>query len=479
MKLFKSFDGSGRRPRSNQLEVLEFLEENWNKADVFVLRLPTGAGKSFVARTIMREFRSVGVLTPNNALLAQYLKDYPTVNAFAGKKHYLTEFAYEKAKMRALGGENTFFNVASYLSLRKDVNLIPPEVIILDEADQIINYFESASGFSIPCKLGADTLYGVRKNLIKEVERLQKLLIKRPDTKAAVTHKEKIDEYTQLEKELAWKEPDHTLIVESGGEGMTSYKVKPVIMPTKFTTDLFRGQKVIMMSGSIFKHDVEALIGTEFKTLYYDGVSPIPANRRKVYIKPLEEGVLTYPINYSKVAAALREVFEVFTPLRPCIVHCTYSDMAELRLMFNNGEAIFHTKDTKEEAIAQWQKEKHKIFFAAGCTTGLDLKDDMCRLNIILKANYPSQADVGVRKRMLKADGNYWADLSVLRQFIQACGRSTRNEKDYSVTVVLDDRLAREVNKHYLQLPSYFKESLDFSVLRGREQQIAEDLIFS
>ena len=482
---FSRLDGSGRTPRNNQLQALQFLQENWEKADVFVLRLPTGAGKSFISRALMLAFMGeggVGVLTPNNALVSQYLQDYPKVNTFVGVRHYLTTYAYDQAKLKALGGENTFYNVASYLSLTCDTNFIKPSVVILDEADQIIEHFQSASGWAIPVGLCAETLDGLVINLKKEVARLQALIKARPDTKAAqTTHKDKIEKYTKyLYQARELGSTDYTLSKEQDSNGVVTYSLRPVVMPTRYTRELFEGQKVIMLSGSIFPHDVESLIGKEAKVIYFDGESPIPVARRQVYVKPLSEEdydtTFTYPVDYPKVALAIRDTVKKFHMLTPCMIHCTYSDMQAYRELFTEDEAVFHTPNTKTSAIQQWQAEPHKLFFGAGCTTGLDLKDDMCRLNIILKANFPNQMDIGVRKRTRMLDGRHWMELQVLRQLVQACGRSTRNEKDYSATIIFDTRLVGLIIANTAILPAYFREALDFYPLRGREKEINDAL---
>jgi len=55
---------------------------------------------------------------------------------------------------------------------------------------------------------------------------------------------------------------------------------------------------------------------------------------------------------------------------------------------------------------------------------------------IIVKLPWPSLQDKRVQKKI--EINNDWYTAEMFRSFVQACGRSTRSEDDWSVTYVLD-----------------------------------------
>ena len=53
-----------------------------------------------------------------------------------------------------------------------------------------------------------------------------------------------------------------------------------------------------------------------------------------------------------------------------------------------------------------------------------------------------------------------WYTLKMWARLIQACGRSTRSEKDSSVTYILDAAFNRELSRDTSFIPKYFKDRI-------------------
>jgi Rad3-related DNA helicase len=99
----------------------------------------------------------------------------------------------------------------------------------------------------------------------------------------------------------------------------------------------------------------------------------------------------------------------------------------------------------------------------SGSYEGISLNDDISRFTIIPKVLYPNLMDKVVNARMKEKPLDY--QMQTITTIIQASGRSTRSEKDYSFTYILDSNFSSlypRVSKH---IPKYFKESLNFSTL--------------
>lgn len=97
---------------------------------------------------------------------------------------------------------------------------------------------------------------------------------------------------------------------------------------------------------------------------------------------------------------------------------------------------------------------KPTVLLSPSMTTGVDLRDDLSRWQVVAKLPYKSLADERVKK-LSEIDPNWYA-CDTLRSLIQACGRSTRSADDSSKTYVLDGGFARLVKMHKSWLPQSF-----------------------
>ncbi|MFW6007970.1 MAG: helicase C-terminal domain-containing protein [archaeon] len=76
--------------RDAQKEILEKLQENWDKYRYFVLEAPTGVGKSAIAKTIAASNRNAFLITATKQLQDQYVVDFPDggIQSIKGRANY-------------------------------------------------------------------------------------------------------------------------------------------------------------------------------------------------------------------------------------------------------------------------------------------------------------------------------------------------------------------------------------------------------
>lgn len=75
-------------PRPQQVQALQFLTDNWDKYDYFVLQLPTGVGKTHFALAATERFNSSWIATSTLQLMDQYLKSNHHVVDIRGRRNY-------------------------------------------------------------------------------------------------------------------------------------------------------------------------------------------------------------------------------------------------------------------------------------------------------------------------------------------------------------------------------------------------------
>ena len=97
---------------------------------------------------------------------------------------------------------------------------------------------------------------------------------------------------------------------------------------------------------------------------------------------------------------------------------------------------------------------KPTVLISPSLHTGLDLKDDLSRFQIITKVPYPNKSDRWTNaKREIDEEWYYW---QTALKLIQAYGRSIRSKEDWAKTYVLDSAFGYFVKKNKNILPDWF-----------------------
>jgi len=100
------------------------------------------------------------------------------------------------------------------------------------------------------------------------------------------------------------------------------------------------------------------------------------------------------------------------------------------------------------------EQSKNTVLLSPSMTTGVDLKDDLSRFQVVVKLPFGSLADPRIKK---KCNINpKWYAVEMLKTLIQACGRSTRSADDFSTTYILDASFQYYFDKYKDLLPKNF-----------------------
>ena len=101
---------------------------------------------------------------------------------------------------------------------------------------------------------------------------------------------------------------------------------------------------------------------------------------------------------------------------------------------------------------------KPTVLVSPSMTYGVDLKGDLAKFQIILKAPWLPTKDSRV-ERMMKIDKNWYAN-KMLCNLVQACGRGVRSTSDECITYILDGSIFDTIAKNKKKLPKYFLDRL-------------------
>lgn len=479
----KYFDGSGRTPRDVQKQILEWMDANWQHK-ILAGNFPVASGKSSIAQAISL-VTGAHIITPSNLLIDQYRRDYPKKNFLKGKTHYncssgyschdwtatldqkaCSDCPYTACKKAALT-EATFFNPMSLFYLTQAEGWEPPKVLVVDEAHTLPSMILLLCGVRLRYSMykfpesATNTVFLARwmGDQVKKLAALALFYKSKPTRFAEIVRE--MEQIKMALKGLEEAPENYAIWIENGryrGRPDRFLNIKPIRAPKFVTQRLLRADKLILMSGTLMPSDIQDLVGDEhFKFL--DAPSPIDKDRRAVYFKPAP-----FRMNWEADPKAIVAEIEKVIALNPgvnTIVHTTYSMSKKLSPHFSTPVIVNEASDKSEKL--DYFKQHGGIFLASGCAEGVDLKGDLCRLNIIPKLPFPDLKDPIVAKRKALQDGDEWYALETLKVVIQACGRSTRDLNDFSKTYILDPNFARLFRQYKNKLPQSFVDSIVWS----------------
>ena len=126
---------------------------------------------------------------------------------------------------------------------------------------------------------------------------------------------------------------------------------------------------------------------------------------------------------------------------------------------------ICHAKNkngkTQNEILKEHENTENSVLLSSSLWEGVDLKDDLARFQIIAKVPYPNLKEKRTILKMKKYP--LWYDSQTLMKLLQGFGRSIRNEKDWSVTYVLDSAVNFLLHKSKNMIPQAYHDVLEFT----------------
>ena len=498
---FELDDGTGRKPRNKQQsDFLKWVESNWGPEidahapqktpTILAGQLPTGVGKSWLATAIQRP-TNAAIIVPSNILMDYtYCHTYPWVNALKGKTHYTCKTTpefncaeaqevlkqdacdgcpYTAARRAAICGAATFYNPMSLFYAQRVPNFTRPSVIIVDEAHQLKDMLLLISGksfrkgkYDYPETTSEVEIILWLKKQVAIVSRLLDLALEEHDMDKVKELSKELDGLWNTCKGLEESPQNYSIHISEGlhrGKPEFYLNVTPIEPPRFLVNALLDCDKLILMSATLSHIDIKALVGGK-PYRYIDMPSPIPVANRTIFYRPtkFEMNYRTNPEHIVKYLEAL--LAEPENKGLNTIIHVSYGLARKLKEFFTIP-IITHEQADKNDAF-EFFKAEGGVFLASGFAEGIDLKDDLCRLNIIPVISKMNVFDPPVKKRMAWADGKRWYACEQIKTLVQQAGRSTRHEKDKSRIIVCDPAFPRLIIANSKDVPKSFNEAINW-----------------
>lgn len=240
----------------------------------------------------------------------------------------------------------------------------------------------------------------------------------------------------------------------------------------EYVSNFFNFPTQIFMSATIDKEIFCQTMGFDSEKCYFLEIekSPFSVNSRKIHFSNIAKlSSQSTQSEWNKVFTETDKIMKEHSSDKGLILTNTISQCNELLNYFaeNSEESWLRLKpvynaleDDKEKILEDHKNtDVNQVLLSPSLWYGVDLKGDLSRFQIILKAPFPSLADLRIKK---KTDLNQeWYDYKTLVKILQGFGRSIRNIDDYAETFVLDTRVQELIHKMKNKIPKAYHDILN------------------
>jgi ATP-dependent DNA helicase DinG len=253
-------------------------------------------------------------------------------------------------------------------------------------------------------------------------------------------------------------------IVEPEMDG-EQLRITPLTAARAFRKHMsFMGKRFLIMSASIGDPGtlMEELGLPSEETCHISVDTPFPPEESPIY--PLAVASLGYRDIDSSIPAVLQAVEAILAehPNEKGIIHSGNYKLAKAILERSPdsvrqrliGKASSHGNSNEELVRKHASDPRPTVLVSPSMHTGLDLKDELSRFQIIAKLPWLHTGDPRTRAKM-EAGGSWYANQMWVK-VIQAAGRSTRSAEDRATTYVLDEQFISAFNRNRSLLPKWF-----------------------
>ncbi len=385
---------------------------------------------------------------------------------------------YYEARNKAILSNFATLNYNMFFALPSHVKR--KEYIICDEAseleDQIVKEFSCQLNFELLKKseivikpLPSDNDYGkvgrwlsmLLTDIEERVEDLKELVSK-SESKANTTANERKTELSILlniqskVKTLmdTWHDSEYIIERLQTGVNFTPLKVD------RLASRIFDyADKVVLMSATIIDpaNFCKTLGISKFK--YIEADSTFDANKAPIYANTkVKLNYANLQTNLPKIAKQIKEICDHHKDDKGIIHTQTNAITKYLKDNLRDKRVLYREPGiTNENILEAHQTSKLPTVLASpSMSHGVDLKDELARFQIIIKAPYLPTTDKRVEK-MMKVDPNWYIN-KMLSALIQSCGRGVRSREDYCNTYILDAAIIEAIIKNKHKIPKYFLE---------------------
>jgi Rad3-related DNA helicase len=238
----------------------------------------------------------------------------------------------------------------------------------------------------------------------------------------------------------------------------------------KFGNELLwpHANKFLLMSATVLSADLMAdELGYTGRYELVDVPSNFPVENRKIHVVPFanmawKNREQAWPRMVVGVAGVIHR-----HPGERVLVHTVSYELARYlnaNLPAHTDRPLFTYLDSrgKADALAAYKDKPDSVLLAPSMDRGIDLPDDLCRVQVVAKIPYPNVKDRRISARMHASGGRGWYALQTIRTLIQMTGRGVRSKDDHATTYILDEQFTSNLRKNDYLFPKWWSDALNY-----------------
>ena len=223
------------------------------------------------------------------------------------------------------------------------------------------------------------------------------------------------------------------------------------ISSQKVFQDVFekKAHKMIFMSSTIFgKQNFCDELGIDAgKATYVYHQGNFDPDRSPIVLMPF---VSFKDRNYQKSIADIKtdldDILATFKKDKGIIHTANYKIANEIAKQIKTRRfTMKKSNESNEQLIEKHMRKNNSVLISPSLMNGIDLKDDLARFQVIMKLPFANISDPRMKYLSSNDFNKYF--IKMFKELVQACGRSTRNEDDWSVTYILDSSILKFIYK--------------------------------
>lgn len=238
------------------------------------------------------------------------------------------------------------------------------------------------------------------------------------------------------------------------------------------------GLKFLLMSATILSPDVMATeLGIPPGDYEWIEIpSEFPVENRPVYVVPIADMSRNYIETSTPVMGdAIARMLERHPDDRVLVHTVSYKLARDLKDHLKrhptaptdlSRRPIFTYTESREREyiLNQYKATPGAVLFAPSMSRGIDLPDDLCRVQAIAKIPFPNLGDERVKARLYSRGGQGWYTAQTIRTIVQSVGRAVRHRGDHAVTYIFDKQFGNVWSGYSNMFPKYFRDALLFNM---------------
>lgn len=248
-----------------------------------------------------------------------------------------------------------------------------------------------------------------------------------------------------------------------------SYTFKPIWITAEMFEQYFgrHGKRFVFMSGSL-PHDkifAKCLGQYEADIEFHRFASDFNYTNSPIYKHYC--GKMSQKFIEASIPSVAQKAVEICNANqdKKILIHTVSYGLQEAMLKyFPLDKIIYHGVKDKEEKLREWKESTSRnILLSPVCSRGIDLPDDLCRVQIIIKAPYLSLGDKFTKTRAFGSwEGREWYVSMCCQELMQMRGRGVRHKDDWCETHILDTDACELLDNKSYMFPNWFLKEVKY-----------------